>query len=54
MRYGILLIAILLTTGSAEAADRTVERQRLDFFELKIRPVLVKHCYECHAAKTRR
>ncbi|HIE98006.1 MAG TPA: DUF1553 domain-containing protein, partial [Fuerstia sp.] len=24
----------------------------LDFFESKIRPVLVKHCYECHSAGT--
>jgi hypothetical protein len=54
MRYGILLIAILLTTGSTGAADRTVERQRLDFFESKIRPVLVKHCYECHAADSKK
>ncbi len=54
MRYGILPIAILLTMGSAGAADRTVERQRLDFFESKIRPVLVEHCYECHATDSKK
>ncbi|MFT5497250.1 MAG: hypothetical protein ACI9TH_002656 [Kiritimatiellia bacterium] len=54
MRDGILAIAILLTTGSAWAADPLVERQRLDFFETKIRPVLVRHCYECHAADSRK
>ncbi len=26
------------------------DRDGLDFFEKKIRPVLVKHCYECHSA----
>ena len=25
-------------------------REQTDFFEKKIRPVLVKHCYECHAS----
>ncbi len=27
-------------------------RAQLDFFEKKIRPVLVKHCYECHSEKS--
>jgi hypothetical protein len=54
MRYGILTIAMLLATGTAWAADPVVERQRLDFFESKIRPVLVKHCYECHAADSKK
>src|SRR5262245_26045035 len=26
-------------------------REGIEFFEAKIRPVLVKHCYECHSAK---
>ena len=26
------------------------DRKGLDFFEAKIRPMLVKHCYECHSA----
>jgi hypothetical protein len=26
----------------------------VQFFEQKIRPVLVKHCYECHSAETKR
>ena len=54
MRYGILSIVILLAAGLAGASDRAVERQRLEFFESKIRPVLVKHCYECHAADSRK
>lgn len=36
----------------SSAAEPTAEE--LDFFENRIRPVLVKHCYECHTpdAKT--
>jgi hypothetical protein len=54
MRSGILWTMILLAAGSAWAADPSMERKRLDFFETKIRPVLVEHCYECHAADSRK
>ena len=50
IRFVIRWTMILLTTGVAWAAESPVERQRLDFFESKIRPVLVEHCYECHSA----
>lgn len=36
----------LFLLGSAAAAEDTA------FFESKIRPVLVKHCYECHSAES--
>lgn len=32
------------------AADDSRKR---DFFETKIRPILIKHCYECHAANSK-
>lgn len=54
MRFGILSMAMMLAAGTAWAADPPVdprvEHRQLEFFESKIRPVLVKHCYECHAA----
>jgi hypothetical protein len=53
MRYAILAIVILLSTGSSWAGEPPVDRERLDFFETKIRPVLVQHCYECHAADSK-
>jgi hypothetical protein len=43
-----LLSAILLAGSIAQGADP--DRKGLDFFEAKIRPMLVKHCYECHSA----
>ena len=41
----------LLLCGLARAAAMGAEGSAADlaFFENKIRPVLVKHCYECHA-----
>ncbi len=47
---GFLLAAwaVLAGGGAARAADGA------DFFEAKIRPVLVEHCYECHSAKAKK
>jgi len=41
---------ILLAVGSALLAND--DPQRLQFFEQKIRPVLVQHCYKCHSAES--
>ncbi|MBN72010.1 MAG: hypothetical protein CME32_22355 [Gimesia sp.] len=35
------------------AADADSDQAGLDFFEKKIRPVLIKHCYECHSAESK-
>jgi mono/diheme cytochrome c family protein len=44
--------AIPMTTGPAFAAAPTAEQ--VEFFERKIRPVLVEHCYECHSADAKK
>ncbi len=49
-RYG--LWAVLVWMGPALAAAEPSAAQ-LRFFESKIRPVLVEHCYECHAANSK-
>jgi hypothetical protein len=42
------------TKPDAAAPDATgPDAAGLEFFEKKIRPVLVKHCYECHSAKSK-
>ncbi len=46
-----LLVATSFLLASA-AVLLGAEREELDFFESKIRPVLVKHCYECHSAES--
>jgi hypothetical protein len=34
--------------GDPPPADAERDARRLEFFEARIRPVLVEHCYECH------
>ncbi|MCH2202617.1 MAG: PSD1 and planctomycete cytochrome C domain-containing protein [Fuerstiella sp.] len=41
-------VAILLVRASCLFGD-TIDQSSIDFFEKKIRPVLVTHCYECHS-----
>ena len=50
-----LMMAILLGcfTQLAVAQEPTQTPQQLEFFESKIRPVLVLHCYECHSADSK-
>ena len=43
-------LGLILTLCAASHLPAQEEnRQGLDFFEAKIRPMLVKHCYECHS-----
>src|SRR5262245_3784517 len=35
---------------SNAATSNTATGEQLEFFEKRIRPLLVEHCYECHAA----
>ena len=45
----VLTAAVALAAMEHVQADSAAE---LKFFEDKIRPLLVEHCYECHSAKT--
>ncbi|MFM8399086.1 MAG: DUF1549 domain-containing protein, partial [Pirellula sp.] len=47
----ILLFACWFPASSIGIAQET--SQQLEFFESKIRPVLVEHCYECHSAESK-
>lgn len=44
------LVIVLAITSPLHAADATLTPEQLAFFEKKIRPVLVAHCYKCHSA----
>jgi mono/diheme cytochrome c family protein len=44
-----LLIAICLITDAGDAGEGGT-----DFFEARIRPVLVEHCYRCHSAEAKK
>lgn len=43
--HGVCLLLCLTAHGKEDPTP-----EQLDFFEKKIRPVLVEHCYECHSA----
>ena len=47
------LFACLLVTSTLTAADKKPSPAQIEFFEKKIRPVLVKQCYSCHSAKAK-
>src|SRR5262245_7932476 len=44
-----LVVTIPAVTSAADPAAGT-EKDGVAFFESKVRPVLVKNCYECHSA----
>ncbi len=46
-----LTLALELFLGSRLVSAAEADAERLAFFEKKIRPVLVKHCYDCHSEK---
>ncbi len=53
-----LLVLLALSAGQALAEEKdppaeqpaVQDKEGMAFFERKVRPVLVKHCYECHSA----
>ncbi len=53
-RVSVTLSVLCCTAFSPSMAGAGDERAALDFFESKIRPVLVEHCYKCHAADAKR
>ena len=48
-RAVLLIVGMLIASGSLAMAAESPEAAA--FFESKIRPVLVQHCYQCHSAK---
>jgi hypothetical protein len=44
----LLVFAFFIPTVRIRASDET------EFFEIKVRPVLVKHCYGCHSGKAKK
>ena len=46
-KIGLAVLCSVVLVPSLHATDAV----GLEFFEKKIRPVLVEHCYQCHSAK---
>lgn len=51
-RLSLFVTLLGLGFEFAAAADQ-IPADQLQFFEAKIRPVLVKHCYECHSGQSK-
>lgn len=49
LTFKVLILLTLVSGGSSEA-DAPATDDGNEFFEEKIRPVLVQHCYACHSA----
>src|ERR1700683_424286 len=49
---GSLFLAAALGPEIATAETKP-STERIDFFEKKVRPILVSHCYTCHSADTK-
>ena len=47
--YVFLCLVSFAAAALAEDVDRFSEAAKIEFFESKIRPVLVNQCYDCHA-----
>ncbi len=50
MTSRLLPALAILASVAAPAAGQTPNSTQADFFESRIRPVLVEHCYPCHSA----
>ena len=53
-RWPLAAWAAALTIGHAAAAIASPSAEGIAFFETRIRPVLVEHCYACHSAEALR
>ena len=43
-------LAIGVATQAGDSTERSPEhRAKIDFFESKVRPLLIQHCYDCHS-----
>ena len=49
----LLCVAVLCAVTPLAAEETAPKPEQLTFFETKIRPVFVTHCYECHAADSK-
>ncbi|MHB1559860.1 MAG: PSD1 and planctomycete cytochrome C domain-containing protein, partial [Isosphaeraceae bacterium] len=49
LRLGAI-VAVVVVGAIARGDEPGKQREGVDFFESKVRPVLVEHCFQCHSA----
>ena len=52
--FPAFLVAILIIGFNVADARGSPSREQTEFFESKVRPILVEHCYECHSVDAKR
>jgi hypothetical protein len=50
----IVLAGVLLVLPLGSCSVAAAEQGNVQFFEQKIRPILVQHCYQCHSAQAKK
>ncbi len=53
-RNATVLFCLLWLSAMSVRGAEPADEKGFDFFETKIRPVLVQHCYECHSAEAQK
>src|SRR6478736_5695943 len=48
-RFLVLSVAAVAVGSNAQPAAKSYTPEQIEFFESKIRPVLIEKCYECHS-----
>src|SRR5262245_39117508 len=51
-RWLVPVLAIAAVFSALTGRAEELPKDQVEFFETKIRPVLVEHCYECHSGKS--
>jgi hypothetical protein len=51
IRLFLLFLCWIAQPGASDLAAETLSQQHLAFFESKVRPLLVEHCYGCHSTE---
>ncbi|MCA9032072.1 MAG: DUF1549 domain-containing protein, partial [Planctomycetaceae bacterium] len=51
LRLFLCSLTLLATTSVAWCAENEFSAEQLEYFEKQVRPLLVEHCFECHAGE---
>ncbi|MDA1053460.1 MAG: DUF1549 domain-containing protein [Planctomycetota bacterium] len=49
LAHRLIAVVVGVLFGICASSARAEDAKKLEFFETRIRPVLVEHCYECHS-----
>jgi hypothetical protein len=54
MKRVIFAVFVFAWAMPARPQEKAISPEQLEFFEKKVRPVLVQHCFECHSANAKK